>query len=235
VTPEAIAARWRGVQAEVAAAAGAAGRDPASVTVVAVSKLQPAAAIAAAATAGVTDLAENYAQELVAKQDELGPTGLRWHFIGRLQRNKARLVVGRAALIHAVDSLELAAELDLRARAAGVVQPVLIAINTGGEAHKSGVAPGDAAALLAAIARLPGLAAEGLMTMPPWPETPEDSRPHFRALRQLRERLATPAHPLPQLSMGTSGDFAVAIAEGATLVRVGTAIFGARPRPAARG
>jgi hypothetical protein len=227
------------VRAEVDRLARAAGRDPAEVTVVAVSKVQPPEAVRAAVAAGATDLGENYAQELAAKQDALPPEvrgAARWHFIGRLQRNKAKQVVGRAALIHAVDGLELAAELDRRARAAGLVQDILVAINTGGEAQKTGVPPGEAEALLDAVARLPGVSVRGLMTMPPWPDDPEDSRPHFAALRALRDRLATPARPLPHLSMGTSGDHAVAIAEGATLVRIGTAIFGERPaRPAADG
>lgn len=220
-----VADRWRAVRAEVDRIASAAGRAPADVTVVAVSKLQPAAAVREAAAAGVTDVAENYAQELAAKQDEVGP-GLRWHFIGKLQRNKAKQVVGRAALIHAVDSLELAQEIDRRARAAGLVQDVLVAVNTGGEAQKSGVAPGDAAALLDGIAALASVRVRGLMTMPPWPEAPEDSRPYFRALRELRDALG---RDLPHLSMGTSGDYAVAIEEGATLVRIGTAVFGSRP------
>jgi pyridoxal phosphate enzyme (YggS family) len=219
-----IATRWRRVRDDVDAIARAAGRDPAEVTVVAVSKLQPAAAIIEAAAAGVTDVAENYAQELVAKQAEVAAP-LRWHFIGKLQRNKAKLVVGRAALIHAVDSLELAAEIGKRA---GAVQPVLVAINTGGEAQKTGVEPDAAAALLDAIAALSGVRVDGLMTMPPLPERPEDSRPYFRALRELRDRLA---RPLPHLSMGTTGDYGVAIEEGATLVRIGTAIFGERPTP----
>ena len=216
-----VAERWRAVRDEVDAIARGAGRDPAEVTVVAVSKLQPAAAVVEAAQAGVTDVAENYAQELVAKQDEVALPGLRWHFIGKLQRNKARMVVGRAALIHAVDSLELAQEIGKRASAP---QDVLVAVNTGGEEQKSGVAPDAAGALVEAIAALPGVRVRGLMTMPPWPEDPEESRPYFRALRELRDRLG-----LEHLSMGTSGDYRVAIEEGATLVRIGTAIFGARP------
>ncbi len=217
-----VAESWRAVRAEVDAIARAAGRDPSEVTIVAVSKLQPAAAVIEGADAGITDLGENYAQELVAKQDEVARPGLRWHFIGRLQRNKARQVVGRAALIHAVDSLELAQEIGKRAQ--GRIQDVLVAVNTGGEAQKSGVAPADAPALIAAIVALPGIAVRGLMTMPPLPDDPEHSRPHFRALRALRDQLG-----LHHLSMGTSGDYRVAIEEGATLVRIGTAIFGARP------
>lgn len=221
-----IAARWQSVRAEVDRIARAAGRAAEDVTVVAVSKLQPAAAITEAVAAGVRDVAENYAQELVAKTEELKALDVRWHFIGKLQRNKARMVVGRAALIHAVDSLELAQEIDKRARAAEVVQEILVAVNTGGEAQKTGVAPGETASLLDAIGALAGVKVRGLMTMPPWPENPEDSRPYFRALRELRDSLG---RDLPDLSMGTSGDYAVAIEEGATLVRIGTAIFGERP------
>jgi PLP dependent protein len=217
-----IAVRWRAVREHIDATARAVGRDPADVTIIAVSKLQPASAVIAAVAAGVTDVAENYAQELVAKQDEVAAPGLRWHFIGKLQRNKARMVVGRAALIHAVDSLELAVEIGKRAGER--TQDVLVAVNTGGEESKSGVAPAATPDLVAAIAAVPGVAVHGLMTMPPFPEDPEESRPHFRALRALRDRLG-----LHHLSMGTSGDYRVAIEEGATLLRVGTAIFGARP------
>jgi PLP dependent protein len=226
--PATVAARWRAVRDEVDAIARGAGRDPAAITVVAVAKRQPAAAIVEAAAAGVTDVAENYAQELVARQAEVD-VPLRWHFIGKLQRNKVKHVVGRVALIHAVDSVALAEEIDRRARAAGVVQDVLVAINTGGEADKSGVAPGDAARLIDAVAALGAVEVRGLMAMPPWPDRPEDSRPHFRAVRGLRDRLATPARPLVELSLGTSGDYPVAIEEGATLVRIGTAVFGVRP------
>ncbi len=223
-----VAARWQAVRAAVDAACRAAGRDPSSVTVVAVSKLHPASVIEEVAAAGATDLGENYVQELLAKQGAVSAP-LRWHFIGRLQRNKARQIVGKVALIHAVDSLELAAELGKRARAAGVVQPILAAVNVGGEAQKTGVAPAEAAAFVAAVRAIDGLRLDGLMTMPPPADDPEQVRPAFRALRALRDQLATAASPLPHLSMGMSDDHAVAIAEGATLVRIGTAIFGARP------
>lgn len=216
-----VAARWRAVRAAVDDACRAAGRDPADVTVVAVAKLHPAAAIDAAVAAGATDVGENYVQELVAKQAAV-TTAPRWHFIGRLQRNKARAVAGKVALIHAVDSLELATELSRRATA---LQPILLAVNVAGEATKSGTTLAGAPALVAAVAALPNLRLDGFMTMPP-PD--EDPRPHFAALRALRDRLATPTCPLPHLSMGMSSDFAAAIAEGATLVRIGTAIFGDR-------
>ena len=223
-----IAERWREVRAAVDAACLAAGRAPSEVTIVAVSKLHPPAALEEALAAGATDLGENYAQELVGKQAVVGGAP-RWHFIGRLQRNKARLVAGKVALIHAVDSVELGAELGRRAAALGTVQAVLAAINVGGEAQKTGVDPTAAAALVDGLRACAGVRLDGLMTMPPPVDDPEDVRPAFRALRDLRDRLATAASPLPQLSMGMSSDFAVAIACGATLVRIGTAIFGPRP------
>ncbi|MBK7535973.1 MAG: YggS family pyridoxal phosphate-dependent enzyme [Myxococcales bacterium] len=225
-----IAERWHQVSARVRAAAAQAGREPAAVTLVAVSKTHPMSAIVAAVAAGARDFGENYVQELVDKQQEPAPAAdVRWHYIGRLQRNKARFVAGKVALIHAVDSLELAVELSRRAAA---VQPVLVAVNLAGEATKAGVSPLDAARVCAEIARLPNLRLDGLMTMPPPVEDPEQVRPVFRALAELRRRLQDElAQPLPSLSMGMSGDFEVAISEGATHVRVGTAIFGERPRP----
>lgn len=221
-----VAARWRATRAAVDAAAIAAGRRPDDVTLVAVSKLHPVAALDAALAAGATDLGENYVQELLAKQAAI--TGApRWHFIGRLQRNKARMIAGKVALVHAVDSLELGVELGKRV-APGAVQPILIAVNVADEATKGGVALAEAPALVAALHAVPGLRVDGLMTMPPPTDDPEGARPHFTALAALRDQLATAAHPLPHLSMGMSHDFAVAIACGATIVRIGTAIFGDR-------
>jgi pyridoxal phosphate enzyme (YggS family) len=224
-----IAARWHEVRARVDAACARAGRASTEVTIVAVSKLHPAAAIREAAAAGAVDFGENYAQELADKRRELGPDApIRWHFIGRLQRNKAKLIAGQVALVHAVDTVELAAEL--AKRAGGRVQPVLIAVNLVGEATKGGVAPDAAAGLARAIGEHPGVRLDGLMTMPPPADDPEASRPAFEALRGLRDRLAEQlGRPLPVLSMGMSDDFEVAIACGATHVRIGTAIFGARP------
>jgi PLP dependent protein len=229
---QAIAARVASVRERIARAAASAGRDPASVDLLAVSKLHPPEAVAAACRAGVGQVGENYAQEMVAKMEALAGdaacASLAWHFIGRLQRNKARMVVGRAALIHAVDSIELAREIARRA-AVGAAQPILVAVSVAGEEQKTGVAPERLSELLAEVAELPALECRGLMTMPPWPERAEDSRPHFRTLRELRDRLASPAQPLRILSMGTTADLEVAVEEGATLVRVGTAIFGQRP------
>lgn len=223
-----LAVRLAELRARIEAACARAGRDPGEVGIVAVTKRFPVEVVLAAAAHGLVDVGENYAQELVAKADAIAAP-LRWHFIGHLQRNKARQVVGRAHLLHAVDSAALLAEIDKRAAAAGCVQRVLLAVNVGGEAQKSGVAPEGLPALLEAADAAAHVRLDGLMTMPPWPETPEDSRPHFAALRALRDRLATPGRPLEALSMGTSGDLEIAVEEGATLVRVGTALFGPRP------
>lgn len=220
-----IADRWREVSGRVAAACERANRPPADVTLIAVSKTHPVAAIREAMAAGATDFGENYAQELAEKRAEL--PDVRWHYIGRLQRNKAKLVAGHVVLVHAVDSVELAQEL--AKRAAGTLQPVLISVNVAGEDTKGGVTPETAAALARALGGVAGIRLDGLMTMPPFSEDPEASRPAFTALARLRDQLAQDLGvPLPVLSMGMSGDFEVAIACGATHVRVGTAIFGAR-------
>ncbi len=225
MTAETIATRWAAVSARVHAACERAGRAPGDVTLIAVSKTHPASAVREAAAAGATDFGENYAQELVDKRREV--PDVRWHFIGRLQRNKAKLVAGQVALVHAVDAVELAAEL--AKRAGGVVQPILISVNVAGETSKGGVAPEATLELARAITGTTGVRLDGLMTMPPPADDPEASRPHFLALRALRDRVADAlGAPLPVLSMGMSGDFEVAIACGATHVRVGTAIFGAR-------
>jgi pyridoxal phosphate enzyme (YggS family) len=177
-------------------------------------------------------LGENYVQEAQAKMAALGQVPVSWHLIGHLQTNKARQAVELFDLIHSVDSLKLARELDKQAARFGKRQAVLIQVNTGGEASKSGVAVEEALALVAAAVRLEHLEVRGLMTIPPFFDAPERARPFFRQLRELRDRYraapgASPA--VGELSMGMTGDFEAAIAEGATLVRVGTAIFGARP------
>jgi pyridoxal phosphate enzyme (YggS family) len=223
-----IADNWRAISARVAAACARADRAASEVTILAVAKTQPAAAVREAFAAGACDIGENYAQELAGKQAELGAIpGLRWHFIGRLQRNKAKLVAGKVALIHAVDSVELADEL--AKRAGGAVQPILLSVNLGGEDTKGGVTGDTAPDVARAIAAIAGVRLDGLMTMPPPVDDPEASRPHFARLRQLRDRLQDElGRPLPVLSMGMSHDFEVAIACGASHVRIGTAIFGTR-------
>jgi pyridoxal phosphate enzyme (YggS family) len=219
-----IAERWREIRARVDGACARAGRSPGDVTIVAVSKTHPAASIREAAAAGATDFGENYVQELVGKRADCGD--VRWHFIGRLQSNKAKLVAGHVALVHAVDTESLARELGKRAAA---VQPVLLSINAAGEDTKGGVTAETAEAVARAIAATHNVRLDGLMTMPPPTDDPETSRPYFEALRELRDRLAGALGlPLPVLSMGMSDDFEVAIACGATHVRIGTAIFGPR-------
>jgi len=197
-------------------------RVPAGVTLVAVSKTQPAEAIREAYAAGLRDFGENYAQEWRAKADALADLAdLRWHFVGSLQTNKVKLLAGRVAYVHAVDRLELARELSKRWAALGKTVQVFLEVNTGGEETKGGCAPAEVEALAGAVRGLPGVELAGLMCIPP-PEG--DPRPHFRTLRALRDRLG-----LRELSMGMSGDWESAIEEGATMIRVGTAIFGARP------
>jgi pyridoxal phosphate enzyme (YggS family) len=219
-----IAENWQAVRARVDQACERAKREPKDVTIVAVSKTHPISAVREAAAAGATDFGENYAQELATKLPAIATLGVRWHFIGRLQRNKAKLVAGHVALVHAVDTVELAQEL--AKRAAGVVQPVLISVNVAGEETKGGVTSEHAIALAQQIAQVAGVRLDGFMTMPPPSEDPEASRPAFEALRALRDRCEQAlGRALPVLSMGMSGDFEVAIEEGATIVRVGSALF----------
>ena len=218
-----IADNWAAVRARVEAACDRAGRPRGEVTIIAVSKLHPASAVREAAAAGATDFGENYAQELAAKRGDCGD--VRWHYIGRLQRNKAKLVAGQVALVHAVDTVELATELGKRAP---TLQPILLAVNLGGEQTKSGIDERNALDIGRAILTIANVRLDGLMTMPPPADDPEASRPYFERLRALRDVLADTLGPLPVLSMGMSGDFEVAIACGATHVRIGTAIFGAR-------
>ena len=223
-----IAARLAEVRGRIDEAAARAGRAPGAVRLLAVSKNKPPGAIRAAYAAGQREFGENYAQELAEKAEALRDLdGIAWHFIGRLQRNKARQVVQVAQAVHTVDRAELAAELGKRAAAAGKRVRVLVEVSVSGEASKGGCAPGELAAVLAAVAAEPSLEAVGLMTVPPDTDDPEGARPFFAALRALRDQHGGAAS-LPELSMGMTHDFAVAIAEGATIVRVGTAIFGAR-------
>jgi pyridoxal phosphate enzyme (YggS family) len=224
------------VRRDIDAAARRAGRDPASVTLVAVSKTFPAADVRAAALAGQADFGESYVNEALDKQDEaarllLGAKAAdpRWHFIGHIQTNKARFVTGRFRLIHSVDSVRLAESLHQRAQAKGLTQPVLLQVNLAGEEQKSGVSEAGLPALAEAVASLAALRLDGLMLMPPWSPDPEDARPYFARLREVRDGLeARLGRRLPHLSMGMSGDFVPAVEEGATLVRVGTRIFGGR-------
>lgn len=223
-----IADGLRSIRERIATAATSCGRDPSEITLVAVSKTKPAAAIRAACEAGQRAFGENYAQEMGDKARELGDLPIEWHFIGHLQRNKAKLVAPIAACVESIDSEELAIALDRRA-----LRPLacFIEVNVGGEASKSGVAPEGIVPLAQRILALPRLDLQGLMTIPPYDPDPEKSRPSFRELRRLLDELNDALQlecPLRGLSMGMSHDFEVAIEEGATVVRVGTAIFGER-------
>jgi PLP dependent protein len=221
-----IATSLAQVLRRIEAACGCARRDVASVRLVAVTKTQPMEAVLEAFTAGQQAFGENYAQELRDKADALPEAD--WHFIGALQTNKAKLVVGRAALVHTCDRAALADELNKRAAANSLVQRVLVEVNVGREQQKGGALPEDVEGLVRRITDLPALACDGLMCIPP---AGVDPRPHFRSLRELRDRLRDAGlGALAELSMGMSADYEIAIEEGATIVRVGTAIFGERAR-----
>ncbi|MCI0572829.1 MAG: YggS family pyridoxal phosphate-dependent enzyme [Myxococcaceae bacterium] len=217
-----IGARLEAVHARITAACARAGRRPGDVTLLAVSKLKPAQLIREAHALGLRDFGENYAQELRDKAAELADLeGLRWHAIGPLQTNKAKYVAKVAHAFHALDRLEVAQELSRRRT--GAPLRCFLEVNVGGEATKGGVAPQEARALFEQVRALPNLELVGLMCLPPPGPTAEASRASFQQLRALAQELG-----LPGLSMGTTGDFEVAIEEGATHVRVGTALFGER-------
>ena len=199
------------------------------VTIIAVTKGFGPDAVTAAAAAGLTDIGENRVQEAVGKMDVT--TGLRWHLIGHLQRNKAKLVPGRFALVHSVDSLELADELDRRAGAAGTEVAVLVQVNVARESQKSGCDPDELAGLAREVGRREHLRLQGLMTMAPFTDDVDVQRRTFRGLRTLRDALQEEGVWLPTLSMGMSADFATAVEEGATAVRLGTVLFGQRTSP----
>ena len=206
------------------------GRDPENIHLVAVSKTIPANRVKEAIELGVTILGENYVQEARDKFNVLGTYPVSWHFIGHLQTNKAKYAVRLFDLIHSVDTLKLARELDKQAKKVNKVQDILIQINVGKEPSKSGSDMENAANLIKDIVRLENLSVKGLMAMPPFFNNPEKARPYFIALRNLRDQIqkTLPGVALDELSMGMTGDFEVAIEEGATFVRIGTAIFGER-------
>src|SRR5258706_6337303 len=222
---EALPERLAQVRAELARRAA----DLGTVTIVAVTKGFGTDAVRAAIGAGLADIGENRVQEAVQKQDELGAggkgLGIRWHLIGHLQRNRARVVPGRFEMVHSVDSLELANELDKRATGLRV----LLQVNVAGESQKSGCAPEDAAALARQVTALTQLRLEGMMTMAPLTDDEDVQRQTFRGLRVLRDRIKEEEGLwLPTLSMGMSGDYASAAQEGATVIRLGTVLFGTR-------
>ncbi|MFN2557741.1 MAG: YggS family pyridoxal phosphate-dependent enzyme [Nitriliruptorales bacterium] len=255
--PELVAelrARLAEVRASIRAACERAGRPPSSVRIVGVTKKRPPELVRAAVMVGLTDLGENRVQEMLAKMEAVDlssdaadeatsagsvePRGLggrvvNWHLVGRLQRNKARDVVGRAVLVHSLDRTSLGNELSRRAEQAGVVQRVLVQVNVAGDPAKSGCSPDRLVGLVTHVRSRPNLVVEGLMTMPPLPAAGVDpgqaARPYFARLRELRDKVREEFPEVTHLSMGMSGDFEVAIEEGATIVRLGTALFGPRP------
>ena len=231
-----LADRLARVRDRIAAACARAGRATADVTLVAVSKFHPAEAVRQAGLAGQTVFGESYIQEALAKMEALD--GARtpdnepfsWHFIGRLQKNKARFAAGRFALIHSVDSLELARTLQKRCADAHLVQDILLQVNIAGETQKAGTDEEALLPLAEAVRAMDNLRLAGLMILPPFFDDPERARPYFARLRELGLGLARRlGAPLPILSMGMSGDLEAAVEEGATHVRVGTDIFGQRP------
>ena len=242
-----ISARLRQVRAEIHRAATGCGRDAASIRLIAVSKTRPIEDIRAAMRAGHLDFGENYAQELRDKADlmqadliQADPERtteqtIRWHFIGSLQRNKVKYVAGRAELVHDIDSLALAGEFGKRAllqRPGSGHIDILAGVNIGREPQKSGWMPDQIPAILPQLAAIPGIRLCGLMCIPPAVDDPEQTAPLFEEMAAIAAAGAAAGFPLPELSMGMSHDYAVAIRCGATMVRVGTAIFGSRSTPA---
>ena len=231
-----LSARAQDVRARIASAVIRSGRSPADVLIVAVTKTVPAAFLREAFALGFSTFGENRVQEARDKRVALDDLPARWELIGRLQTNKVARAVALFARVQSVDSLHLAEELDRRAGERGVVLPVLLEVNVAGEASKAGFAVDDLTAAAAAIARLPHVRPEGLMTVAPLGERAEDARPVFRELSRLRETLReqVPCGPdggWRELSMGMSDDFEIAVEEGATVVRIGRALFGERPQP----
>jgi PLP dependent protein len=218
------------IRERIAAAALRAGRDPGGVRLMAVTKTVGDEPILAAIEAGIDIIGENYVQEAKRKIELMGKS-VEWHLIGHLQTNKAKYAVRLFDMIHSVNRLSLAEEINRRAVIVGAVCRVLIEVNLGGEESKSGAPPEEAPALIRAVAAMPHLSIQGLMTMAPWYDDPEKARPCFAGLRVLRDRIAAENIPnvvLQELSMGMTDDFEVAVEEGATIVRIGRAIFGER-------
>lgn len=219
------------VRDAIGRAAQKAGRDPKAVTLVVVTKTFGIDTVRQAIRAGATDLGENYVQEARTKIEAVERGSVRWHFIGGLQTNKAKYIVRLFDLVHSVDSYELAAEIERRAAREGRVMDILVQVDVSREEQKSGVMEEDLAGLIGRIAPLGHVKVRGLMGMPPFGREPEASRPYFRRLRELAEEVNSrkiPGVEMKELSMGMSNDFEVAVEEGATMVRVGTAIFGQR-------
>jgi PLP dependent protein len=226
-----LGARIASVRERIAKAAARAGRSEQSVRLLAVSKRHAAAAVRDAHDAGLRAFGENYAQELVAKAADVGALdGIEWHLVGHLQTNKARLVAPVIAMVHTIDSAHIATELGKRAAQLGRTIRALIEVNVAKDSKKSGCAPDELGAIIEAVRGAGALELSGLMTMPPYADDADAARPFFAQLRELQARHGGP-RALPELSMGMSHDLEAAIAEGATIVRVGTAIFGERKGP----
>jgi len=221
------------IRGRISSACIRAGRKPSEVTLVAVAKTFPGVAVREAVKAGVTDIGENYVQEALRVRDEINEEQIRWHFVGHLQRNKVRSIVSWIHMIHAVDTVPLIAEIDRLALQAGRVVECLLEVNTTGETSKHGIPPHRVMETAKAMWGYENVRLVGLMTIGPFAENPEASRPVFQHLRQLKDEVASIAHgniAMQHLSMGMTTDFEVAIEEGATLIRIGTAIFGSRKR-----
>jgi PLP dependent protein len=223
-----LAANLEKIRQRIKTACDRCDREPNSLTLLAVTKTQPPEIINLAASLGLLMLGENKVQEAKAKIPSCSGR-VRWHFIGHLQSNKCRDAVELFEMIQSVDSLSLAQEISKRCEPAGKTMPILLEVNVAGEASKFGYQPGKLLSELKELNALPRLQIRGLMTVPPWVPEPEKARPHFRRLRELKHECEQAlGSPLPHLSMGMSGDFEVAIEEGATMVRIGTALFGMR-------
>jgi hypothetical protein len=219
------------IRQRIAAAARTSGRPASEVRLMAVTKSVDDRRIMQAIDAGVDMIGENYVQEARRKIELMGKS-VSWHLIGHLQTNKAKYAVRLFDMIHSLDRIELARELDRRSRMSGVVTKALIEVNISGEETKRGVAHRDALPLIREVSALENLSVQGLMTMPPWFDDPEEARPFFVTLRELKERVAAENFPrveMRELSMGMSQDYEVAVEEGATIVRIGRSIFGERP------
>jgi PLP dependent protein len=226
-----VSSNLASIRHRIDAAARLAGRDPSSIRLIAVSKTFPLDAVREAYTAGQREFGENRVQEALQKIDGSADLSIRWHLLGHLQTNKARKAATAFAVIQSVDSVELIDKLDRGAAEAGSTPELLIQVDLAGETTKYGVPPAEVPRLFDAAAACRAARIVGLMTLPPLPETPEEARPWFRRLRELQEgwlSSGVPAAMLRELSMGMSGDFEVAVQEGATMVRIGTAIFGSR-------
>ena len=216
------------IRNRISLACSKAGRDPEEITLVAVTKMVGIEYIRKAIEAGICDIGENYVQDIRSKYQELKDFKVRWHFIGHLQTNKVKYIAEWISMIHSVDSLHLGQEISKWMTRLNRTLPILIEVNTSGEDSKYGISPENTGALLRNLSKLPNILVQGLMTMAPFVTDPEQVRSFFSRLRQLRDDLQGEGYQLPMLSMGMTNDFEIAIEEGATIVRIGTAIFGER-------